>query len=391
MNILFLFESPIVESRGGIQRVTHTLSEEFAKRGHNVYYLAYTPLAIYEKRFKHSKFAQNQMFLSKSNLFDKENIQYYRKILEEKSIDIVVNQSSLSPQLFNFSRICKCVNPRIRLLSAIHNTILNKIYNIAYIKDNILNKRHMGFLVPLLKRKFVINLLLLYYKARIRPHLKNLVKLSDRVVLTSEALVSEFEEALGRPAKNLCAIENPIAPKETKPPASKEKRILWVGRVDYGKRPDLMLKIWENLSSEFSDWTLDILGDGAYLDSLKAMCTLKNVEFHGMKESAQFYERSPILCCTSPDESFGMVLLEGSQMGCVPVLFNSFPAAKNIIEDKHNGILVPPFDTREYECKLRELIKDGSLRQRLANNAISNAKRFAPHIAAEKWLKLMSN
>lgn len=40
MNILFLYGNAIVSRKGGVQRVTEVLANEFARRGNGVFYLA---------------------------------------------------------------------------------------------------------------------------------------------------------------------------------------------------------------------------------------------------------------------------------------------------------------------------------------------------------------
>ena len=46
MNIMFQFDDPIIQSSGGVERVTDTLSKEFIKRGHNVIFLCNQKISL---------------------------------------------------------------------------------------------------------------------------------------------------------------------------------------------------------------------------------------------------------------------------------------------------------------------------------------------------------
>lgn len=43
---------------------------------------------------------------------------------------------------------------------------------------------------------------------------------------------------------------------------SKRKEVLFVGRLEYQKRPDLLLDIWKKVAGFSPEWSLRILGDG---------------------------------------------------------------------------------------------------------------------------------
>ena len=48
------------------------------------------------------------------------------------------------------------------------------------------------------------------------------------------------------------------------------KRVIFVGRFEYQKRPMEMIRIWEKIHSKHPDWQLDIYGEGEQLQELEA-------------------------------------------------------------------------------------------------------------------------
>lgn len=75
--------------------------------------------------------------------------------------------------------------------------------------------------------------------------------------------------------------------------------------------------------------------------------------------------------------------MEAQTSGFVPIAFDSFTSASEIIIDGKNGILVSPFNKKEYIYKLQELISNGTLRNTLSNNAKEHVKSFSHNIIAK--------
>ena len=69
---------------------------------------------------------------------------------------------------------------------------------------------------------------------------------------------------------------------------------------------------------------------------------------------------------------------------------DSFLTAHDILENNKNGFLVPAFDLEKYAKTLEKLMTDHALRERLANAARENAKRFEIDKICEQWLKLFN-
>jgi glycosyltransferase involved in cell wall biosynthesis len=88
-------------------------------------------------------------------------------------------------------------------------------------------------------------------------YLKTLYKVNVIVALT-EGDATEWRKV----HSHVVVIPNMVHLNEGAVSALENKRVIWVGRFDYQKRPLEMVKIWEQIQPQFPDWQLDIYGEG---------------------------------------------------------------------------------------------------------------------------------
>ena len=118
---------------------------------------------------------------------------------------------------------------------------------------------------------------------------------------------------------------------------------------------------------------------------------LKRISFEGFQEPTYFYKRPlSFFCMTSSSESFGLVLLEAMQYNVVPFAFNSYLSVTDIIEDKVNGVLIPPFNCELYAKELSKMMIDEVKRIEMAQNAKIKSSEFSIETIGESWSKLIT-
>ncbi len=386
MNILFLYGSEILPKKGGVQRVTAVLADEFARRENGVFYLSLS-VRCADNEVDLSR----QFYLPSKNFGDQENISFFKDFLKKEKIDVVVNQGGNGCDCSRLAYVAKELG--ISVVSVCHCGLIDSAKNYRAIHEAQWKRRKLGWLLPLTDLPWVKKLFLFLYKKKYQTHYRELCEKSDKVVLLSESFKSEMAFYFdGTCPENVIAIPNPCSfPLPEKPISleDKQKELLFVGRIDFSpKRVDLMLKIWEKLFKKFPDWKLTIVGGGCALEEAKRMVReikLDRVSFEGFQDPRPYYERATIFCMTSAWETFGLVLVEAMNYGCVPVAFDSYAAAKDIIEDGKNGILVTPMDCEEYAKTLSDLMSRDSVRARLAAAAIKNSKFFSILQIVGKW------
>lgn len=392
MNILFLYGAEINPERGGVQRVTSVLADEFARRGNGVFYLSFP------KNRTTNAHPSRQFFLQDSEFNTRENRKFLKSFLREKRIDIVINQGGNGQECSRLAYSAKTVG--VPVVSVCHCGLIDSAKNYRAIHETAWKRRGLGWLLPLTDWTPVKKLFLALYKRKYQAHYRELCEKSDRVVLLSERFKTELAFYLdGRTCpENVVAIPNPCSfppPEKTLNPTEKHKELLFCGRIDFSqKRVDLMLEIWRRLFKAFPDWKLTVVGGGAALESAKQMAGelgLERVSFEGFKDPRPYYERASIFCMTSAWETFGLVLVEAMNYGCVPVAFNSYAAAEDIIDDGKNGILVPPMDCEKYANALSKLMRDPALRERFAEAAVKKSRLFSVSAISDRWLRLFSD
>ena len=170
--------------------------------------------------------------------------------------------------------------------------------------------------------------------------------------------------------------------------------MLFVGRLaKLEKAPLRLLKIWTHLHKKHPDWKLLIVGDGEEKEHMISYVIRKkliNVFFAGKQvDVASYYRKAEFVCLASNFEGWGMALTEGMQYGCIPITFDNYGAAFEIIDDGLNGCLIHAFDTREYARRLSELMSDNSRREKISKAAIEKVKMFSVEKVVDKWEDLL--
>ena len=191
-------------------------------------------------------------------------------------------------------------------------------------------------------------------------------------------------------------IHNPIKINDAQAhTVSKEKIVLYVGRIVPWKRVNLLLDIWSRLKRKgcTDGWKFIVVGDGTDLQDEKRYAQeigCSDVIFTGFQDPAEFYAKSQIFVTTSASEGFGMVLVEAQVNGCVPVAFDSFASLHDIIASGENGIIVRNNDLDEFASQLHNLMSNEQLRQSLADNAMKSCRKFSVEKIADQWEELVS-
>ena len=85
-----------------------------------------------------------------------------------------------------------------------------------------------------------------------------------------------------------------------------------------------------------------------------------------------------------------MTLLEAMQQACVPVVFKSFSAVLDMVDDKENGLLVEKGNLEEFSDKTLQLAKSPELMKTMSDNAVSKVKQFEVDRIIERWKELLA-
>ncbi len=381
MNILFLYR--IYPNFGGVEVVTTVLADRFVEDGHEVTIVSFESGRPDAAARLHPSVTIHHLEFP---VFSGANIKQLRGILAERNIDVIVNQWGLP---FTVTRLCRkaMTGTRCRLVSVLHGAPdTSKVILVAEGKV-----REARFAQPFYR------MMLKLKETVVRWSIRYAVRRSDCYVLLSDRSVKLLADyARLRDTASLRVINNPLTvPMEEFDMAAKKKQILYAGRMDYAnKREDRIVDIWERLAPLYPDWELVLVGDGPHktvLSERVAGTGIPRVRFEAFRTEppVAFYKEASIFLLTSDLEGWGLVLVESMSYGVVPVVYGSYEAVYDIIDDGVSGFVVPkPYCCEAMTERLRRLMDDDWQRTRMAFAAISSAGRFDLKSIAAQWYGL---
>jgi glycogen(starch) synthase len=203
---------------------------------------------------------------------------------------------------------------------------------------------------------------------------EDLIASAKAVICVSEVSAKESLGPYGFNPNNLVVIPNAIAVSEQPTVAGdRPVDITFVGRLVPEKGVDILIKSVANLSRDYPDLTVKIVGDGPSYEELNQLVgdygLSDNVKFTGHLDRDavnQVLLKSKILALPSRKESFGLVLLEAANAGCA-VVASSTGGIPSIIEHGVNGLLFDIDSASQLEQHLSSLMTDEVSRLNLVN------------------------
>lgn len=381
MTIVIYHEWTIDPQQGGVERMSVVLADMLSHLGHKVMFLCKNKISDITLKYPMAYLPNEK----KTGI----NQKYISTFIKSNNIGMFINQAGLLPQSKDVSLVFKAAN--IPIVQVLHNSLYG-----LYSRINALDKLcfYLPIIHPLLSNKYVKRCIVQLYKLKYHNYYRWLGRSNDYVILLSDRYKNEFIDFCH--PKNLDrvrAISNPITFTVDKNNYKKEKIVLFCGRMGIQKRPFYALKIWERISKDFKDWKFIMLGDGEYLTAIRNYAEKKrisNIEILGKQNPIPYYKKSSILCLTSSYEGLPLVVLEALNYGCIPICFNTFACASEIITDGKDGILVDRDSINDYVKKLRILLEDERLRNYMKSNRFDKLSFYTPEIVIQNWNKLIN-
>jgi len=172
----------------------------------------------------------------------------------------------------------------------------------------------------------------------------------------------------------------------TPPPASKELRILFVGRPEERKGLPILLTAFGALV-EHVPCRLTVIG-AEREDVLRYIADpdlLQWIDVRGRVSGEHLWaelHEADVLCAPSlAGESFGMVLTEAFAAG-TPVVASAIAGYSDVVEDGVDGLLVPPGDPQRLAEELQRIHHEPERLAAMGEAARRSAQRYAwPHVA----------
>lgn len=172
------------------------------------------------------------------------------------------------------------------------------------------------------------------------------------------------------------------------------KRVIWVGRFDYQKRPMEIIKIWRQIHPVFPDWHLDIYGDGEQKQELQNAIGIRNMNIHLHEPTNHIFEayrNSSILVVTSLYEPFGLVIPEAMSCGLPVISYDSSFGPASLISDGKNGFLVENDNIESFAERLGQLMDNSSLRLKMGICAVEESRSYSAEQIMPVWKNLFDS
>jgi D-inositol-3-phosphate glycosyltransferase len=245
-----------------------------------------------------------------------------------------------------------------------------------------------------------------------------LLRQADRIVAATQAELAQFQWLYHADTRRVAVIPPgvdtdhfyPIPDDEARefagvPP--KKRMILFVGRMEPLKGIDSLLQAIAILRADDpslgTDLCLAVIGgepddDGvteteetARLQEMRRDLHIEDmVTFLGRRAQdtlPYYYSAAEIVVVPSHYESFGLVALEAMACG-TPVVASETGGLVFLVRDGETGFHVPTGDPEALADRLRQLLQDELLRERLGRQAAEYARRYAWPLIADQIIDL---
>lgn len=384
MNILFLLRGTGI---GGLEVVTSVLANKFVKEGHHV------DVFIFRKEEGNSivdRFDKDvKVFQQNDYRITKDNVRALRQILIKDKINFIINQWGLPLIPIMVARKA-CKGLGVKIISVYHNapSANGRIQSI----DIKLSKTENPI------KRAGLQVMRSLFKWVTSKSMACIYRHSDRFVVLSKGFIKEFQEFTHvRDLSKLKVLTNPVtidSDNYTFNPDGKLKEIIYVGRLDFvQKRVYRVIDTWNLLENDYPDWQLTIVGDGpdrANLENHVKALNLSRVNFAGFQNPVPYYRRASILMLTSDFEGFPLVLAEAMSCGVVPVVYNSYAAVKDIIENNVDGMITEKdygrFNAERMAENVKKVIHNCDSSHSMAIQAVKKSESYSVDSIYHLWM-----
>jgi len=185
-------------------------------------------------------------------------------------------------------------------------------------------------------------------------------------------------------------IPNPVVPVAAKREPHDGLVLTAVGRLEWQKGFDMLIKAFATLAADFPDWKLVIWGEGKAINELQLLANqsgcANQIELAGKSEApADWIRAADLFVLSSRYEGFPNVLLEAMAAAIPVVSFRCEFGPEEIINDGVNGLLAEAEDIESLAQELRKIMYNEELRDRIGAAGPASVARYGANDIVSKW------
>ena len=210
------------------------------------------------------------------------------------------------------------------------------------------------------------------------------------VVLTEEDKINNWKNN-----SKVIVIPNPLTSICTKESTLEEKTVIAVGRLEYPKNFQSLIKAWTHVAKKHPDWKLEIWGEGSKRVELENLIVKLNLKKHVFLKGYTYDVQSQMLkasifALSSIFEGFGLVIVEAMSCG-LPVVSYACPCGpKDIITEGKDGFLIKQRNDDLLSERINYLIDNPNLRFKMGKYAKLKSKDYSTNNITSKWINLFN-
>ena len=199
---------------------------------------------------------------------------------------------------------------------------------------------------------------------------QNLINLVDKIIFVSKWVQKRFFNQLDEKLINKTDVIYPSIHPEKKL-FNKEKKIVFVGKLNPSKGYDIYRDAITKILDEFKDWKAYSIGDESRNKPIINHLRHKELGYLKHKEVLDFLKFSEIAVVPSRwEEPFGRTALESSSRGCATIISNR----GGLPETTNYGIILEKLNYKELYNSIKFLIKNPNKRKKIQKNGFNNVK-----------------
>ena len=191
-------------------------------------------------------------------------------------------------------------------------------------------------------------------------------------------------------------ISNPlVAPSQTRIERNGDRRrLVSLTRLSHEKRPDLVVRAFANIASEFPEWDFDIYGNGplhSWVTTLIDKLAPGQIHLRGFtNDPYDVLRNADLFVSTSWVEGFGNSIWEALACGVPVVAMDAGSAVHSLVREGIDGVIVKEDSVAVLAKWLAALMRDGPTRQEMATRAPEVVTRFPLEASLSAWDELLN-
>lgn len=212
-----------------------------------------------------------------------------------------------------------------------------------------------------------------------KTEIRDVFARADGVIVLSEEWLDWFT-ARGFCVDSFIVMHNAVSMPEASCSPGLHQDILFLGRLDERKSPDVLMRAAMKTLEEHPESRLVFGGDGL-LERYKALALDLGIdqrcEFLGWttgEDKEQLFQRAGVYCLPSKNEGMPMSVLEAMAHG-IPTVATPVGGVPQIIDDGGNGFIIPVDDEAALSSILCRLADSSELRSMIGNAGRKTVKR----------------